>query len=107
MQVSVWDSVAEIGYEQRTTFWMDFSIADEFGVGAISDTFQRAFDGWNDNVEYFTELTMILNRKCWYWYDKGNEKYSELYSHLFYVAKDWGMEHFTGDDLDYFWRTID
>ena len=29
----------ENGYETKTTFWEDFTIADAFGVDAINDTF--------------------------------------------------------------------
>ena len=34
----------ENGYETFTTFWMDFSIADKFGVNAVNDTYIRAFN---------------------------------------------------------------
>ena len=27
------------GYEMKTTFWNDFTIADAFGINAIKDTF--------------------------------------------------------------------
>ncbi len=32
------------GYELKTTFWRDFTIADMFGVEAVEDTFYRAFN---------------------------------------------------------------
>lgn len=31
------------GYEPKTTFWMDFSIADRLGIEAIVDTLQSCF----------------------------------------------------------------
>ena len=34
------------GYEVKTTFWEDFSIAERFGLSAIQDTFNRAFKEW-------------------------------------------------------------
>lgn len=39
-------------YQFKTTFWTDFSIADVFGVSAIKDTFNRAFEEWRDNYIY-------------------------------------------------------
>jgi len=33
-----------IGYEPKTTFWTDFSIADMFGVEGVKDTYNRAKD---------------------------------------------------------------
>ena len=44
----------ENGYETKTTFWMDFSIADRFGIEAIKDTFKRAFDEWKEHYEYLS-----------------------------------------------------
>ena len=38
--------MAENGYEVKTTFWEDFSIAERFGLSAIQDTFNRAFKEW-------------------------------------------------------------
>lgn len=55
----------EIGYECKTTFWMDFSIADRFGIAAVKDTFKRAFKEWRTNVVYLTELVLVLNHKMW------------------------------------------
>ena len=53
--------------EQRTssTFWMDFSIADRFGLNAIQDTFNRAFGEWKSNYKMLTELVGVLNHKIW------------------------------------------
>lgn len=37
------------GYEPKTTFWTDFSIADMFGAEGIKDTYNRAKEDWQDN----------------------------------------------------------
>lgn len=84
MNISTFDSEGFCGYTQKTTFWQDFSIADAFGISAIKDTYKRAFKSWKTNTEYVTELVMVLNWKCWQWYEKGNKAYSELYGELFY-----------------------
>lgn len=57
--------------EFSTTFWDDFSIADAFGVGAIKDTYNRAFKEWKSDYRYLTDLVIVLNHKCWYWYGTG------------------------------------
>ena len=36
----------ENGYEVKTKFWEDFSLAERFGLSAIQDTFNRAFKEW-------------------------------------------------------------
>lgn len=56
-----WNIEELTGYTPRTTFYMDFSIADHFGEAAIRDTYKRAFKSWKNNVEYLTELVMALN----------------------------------------------
>ena len=56
------------GYETKTTFYDDFTIADRFGINAVKDTFKRAFEEWKTNVEYVTELVMVLNHKIWHHY---------------------------------------
>ena len=53
------------GYETMTTFWQDFTIADNFGVDAVNDTYNRAFNSWKDDYRYLTELVMVLNWKIW------------------------------------------
>jgi hypothetical protein len=95
------------GYEPRTTFWQDFSIADSLGASAIMDTYNRSFNAWKDNYEYLTELVMVLNWKCWYWYDQGNENRSRFYSELFYRARDYALENLMGEELHYFLKTTD
>lgn len=53
------------GYEPKTTFWTDFSIADMFGAEGVKDTYNRAKEDWQDSIEYMTELAMVLNHKSW------------------------------------------
>ena len=53
------------------TFWMDFSIADRFGVKAVKDTYHRAFKAWKHDYRYLTDLVIVLNHKIWQHYDDG------------------------------------
>lgn len=94
------------GYETKTTFWEDFSIADRFGVNAIRDTYNRAFNEWKDDVEYLTELVMVLNWKIWQWYEK-DEKIAKVYNTLYEKTNRYALSHLKGDDLTYFYRTTD
>lgn len=107
MTYEVFNSEALFGYTQQTTFWQDFTIADAFGINAVKDTYRRAVDAWKTDKVYMTELVMILNWKCWVHYERGNTKLSELYSDLYYKARDIAFETLKGDDLKYFIRTTD
>lgn len=94
------------GYEMQTTFWMDFSIADKFGVSAIKDTFKRAFKEWKSNYIYLTELVIVLNHKIWEYYEK-NDTYAKLYNDLWEEADNYACENLKGDELRHFYEVTD
>lgn len=96
----------ENGYETKTTFWEDFSIADAFGIPAIKDTFNRAFKEWKNNYEYVTELSMIMSLKSCAWYDNDNEK-SRLYANYYHEVDNWCLDNLKGDELTYYIKTTD
>ena len=98
--------MAENGYQTKTTFWMDFSIADRFGAKAVRDTYNRAVEGWRDNIEYLTELVMVLNHKIWQHY-KTDEDLAREYDELWRGLDAWCCENLTGDDAEYYYRTTD
>ena len=100
-----WNIEAITGYKPKTTFYMDFSIADKFGVDAIKDTYKRALKHWKDNVEYLTELVMVMSWKSFE--HEKNPVLCELYSDLYYEADDYAMENLSGDDLEYYLDTTD
>ena len=95
------------GYETITTFYQDFSIAEQYGIKAIKDTYTRAFNEWKHDYKYLTELVMILNIKCWNFYANGMNEYSLLYSNLYHEANDWAYENLKGDELSYYRWTLD
>ena len=95
------------GYETFTTFWEDFSIADVFGVGAVNDTFDRAFKEWKHDYKYLTELVMVLNWKLWEHYERNNEELSEVYNQHWLVADYYAHENLNGEELEYFYRITD
>lgn len=87
-------------------FWQDFTIADKFGVSAIKDTYERAFNEWKDNVEYYASFVMTLNHKIWEWYEK-DEAIARVYNELWMKADDYGREHFKGEDASYYFNFLD
>lgn len=104
--IKVWNIKELTGYTPRTTFYEDFSIADQFGVMAIRDTYCRAFNAWQNNIEYMTELVMVLNWKILE-HHKSINVYVELYDELWRKTDEWVVDHFEGDDLQYYFRTTD
>lgn len=98
------------GYQPQTTFWDDFNIAEAFGPNAIQDTYNRIMNGWSDNYIYLTELVMVLNWNIWYWNGAGTKKAEELtevYNELWEKADRYALDNLTGEELQYFLRTVD
>ena len=106
MMIASFDSETALGYKQITTFFEDFSIAENFGEKAIRDTYIHAFKHWKNDYKYLTELVMVLNWKIWQHY-QSNEKLANLYNELWEVADMWATENLKGEALDYFYKTTD
>lgn len=106
LQIATFDSEAFCGYTQITTFFQDFSIAENFGRKAIEDTYIRSFKAWKNNYKYLTELVMVLNWKIWQHYEH-DEELAQYYSELWEMADMWACENLKGEELDYFYRTTD
>lgn len=106
-----------LGYTCKTTFWNDFTIADRFGVDAIKDTYKRAFNEWKDNVEFVTELVLVLNHKIWVHHGRGNNTQTrfpeyhrvraEIYNALWNELHSWCLDNLQGAELDYYFSVID
>lgn len=96
-----------LDYECQTTFWNDFSIAERFGAEAVRDTYKRARAEWGRDRVYGTELSMVLNHKCWYWHGEQNEELSKLYAKLWEEYHEWVLDNWNGEDLGYYLRVVD
>ena len=92
--------------EFRTTFWMDFSIADAFGIDAIQDTYNRAFEEWKSDYRYLTDLVLVLNHKIWQWHEK-NDEYAVLYDKLWWEARTYAVDNLKGEEFEYYYRLTD
>jgi len=95
------------GYETKTTFWEDFSIAERYNLKAIRDTFNRAFKEWKSNAEYLTELVLVMNWKLWAKFKVGMMEQAKLYDELWRAANQYALRNLKGKDLEYFLATTD
>lgn len=89
------------------TFWMDFTIADAFGVNAIKDTFNRAFKEWKGDYQMLTALVVTLNHKIWEHYEHHNDDLAKLYDSLWRQAEDYALTNLKGDELQYYYDITD
>lgn len=94
------------GYTPRTTFFSDLSIAECFGKTAIIKTYRDIIKQWGRDIIYITEFVMCLNYKIWQLYELDKET-AKLYNDLWYKSRDYVINNFKGDDLSYYYNTID
>lgn len=110
MKEAAWEQMEREahGYERKTTFYSDLTIADIFGVDAVQDTYDRVVKEWIDNIEYITEFCMCVNHKAWE-HAEDDVELSKLYSNLYYDLKNKVYEHYEGNQkaTKYFFNTID
>lgn len=107
MKVKTWNIEMLTGYKPKTTYYEDFSIADNFGVQAIKDTYKRAMETAETmGVVYLTELVMALNWKIWE-HNERNDIYAKVYNDLWQQADNYAIDTLKGDDLVYFYNTTD
>lgn len=93
-------------YNARTTFYSDFSIANRFGADAITDTFERAFREWKDDIIYLTELSMVTNHFSWEHSD--NEELCGIYCELYFRCRDYAYgDNFPEHEVFYYYRCTD
>lgn len=99
--------LADTNFEEQTTFWQDFCIAEYYGEKSIQETFNNIFKEWKNDIKFMTELTLVLNYKEWKHHDNGNFKISKLYHDLCVKVDNWCTSNFTGNDLQYFLKNTD
>ena len=100
--IKTWNIEEMTGYNPHTTFYEDFSIAEHLGRHSVSDNYCRAFNTWKNNIEYMTELVMVLNWKFWEHQTRNNYRLAEMYDELWKEADAFVVDHFDGDDLQYY-----
>lgn len=93
-------------YKPITTFYSDLSIAECFGHKAIKDTYKKVLKSWGKNIQYITEFVMCLNYKIWQLKDLDDET-ALLYEDLWWESKSYVEKHFKGEELSYYYKTID
>lgn len=105
MTLKDWNIEEMCGYKPITTFYTDFSIADKFGIGAIKDTFNRAFNEWKTDYKYLTELVMVMSWKSFE--HENNHEYCKTYCDLYHKGDNYACKNLKGEELSYYFKTTD
>ena len=93
-------------YKRCSTFAADFAIADSFGKEAVKETFDRAFNEWKDRPKMMAEMALVLNHNIWRYHETDPEL-AKVYDECWRQADEYCMEHYKGDDLDWYIQVTD
>ena len=95
----------------REEFWHVFDEAEESGEPTVTVIASILYQRWRDSICDLTDLIMVINHKSWDHYQKGNDKFQELYTELYYEyyekALDYLEKNNRDEELTYFIRTLD
>lgn len=94
------------GRQFVSTFPTDFAIANHFGIAAVKDTFNRAFNEWKSDYKMLTDLVITLNWYIWALYEK-NEELARIYNECWETAKNYAERHLKGEEMDYYFQETD
>ena len=90
----------------ETTFWEEFSIAENYGSDGIREHYDLVFEQWKDNLKYLTELVLVLNLKTFIWFGV-DDNLGMTYDELWKKTDQYAMDTLKGDDLHYYLSTLD
>ena len=96
----------EFDFKFETTFWEEFSIADQYGSEGVVEHYNQVFEQWKDNLRYLSELVLVLNWKIYQWYQVDDDL-GLTYDQLWKRTDGYAMETLKGDDLHYYLSTLD
>ena len=95
-----------LDYKFESSFWEEFSIAEDYGSEGIKRHYDTVFEQYKDNIKFLTELVLVLNIKIFIWY-KVDDDIGQMYDQLWKETDGYALETLKGDDLHYYLHTLD
>lgn len=93
------------GYKPHANFYVDFSMAEPFGISAIANVYNRLFSQYKNNTVYLTELSMAINWKIYEHYDK-EKQLTKFYQSIWEQIDGYCKENLQKPYIDYYNRSI-
>lgn len=91
--------------------WAELDQLDMLGYGYVEQQAENLFRKYRDDIEKLTEWVMVINHKCWDFYEKHNSPASNFYSDLYYKYYEKAIDFLDmqnrKEDLSYFITTLD
>jgi len=95
-----------LDFKFESTFWEEFSIAEDYGVDGVKEHYNLVFPQWKDNLKYLTELVLVLNIKLFLWF-KVDDDLGRMYEKLWMETDQYALNTLKGDELHYYLHTLD
>ena len=95
-----------LDYKFESTFWEEFSIAEDYGSEVVRDHWNLVFEQWKDNLKFLTELDLVLNIKIFIWYGV-DDSIGKMYDQLWKETDGYALDTLKGEDLHYYLSTLD
>lgn len=95
-----------LDYKFESTFWEEFSIAEDYGKDAVKEHYDLVFSQWKDNIKFLTELVLVLNIKIFIWYGV-DDTIGKMYDQLWKETDSYALNTLKSDDLHYYLHTLD
>ena len=95
-----------LDFKFESSFWEEFSIAEDYGEEGVREHYNIVFPQWKDNLKYLTELVLVLNIKIFLWYGV-DDTIGLTYDQLWKETDGYALETLKGEDLHYYLHTLD
>ena len=93
-------------FKFESSFWEEFSIAENYGSDGIREHYKVVFDQWKGNLKYLTELVLVLNWKISTWFGV-DDTIGKTYDELLRDADGYALNTLKGEDLHNYLSTLD
>lgn len=107
----MWKMAEQIGYTPATNLWEKFTECEFNGLEAIDSFAEEVFNLYKDNIIYLTEFIMVINHKCWYWFEHGDNHIARFYSELYHEFDERAINYIESnmdnEAMTYYFRTLD
>lgn len=96
----------------KQLLWEAFDVHEQNnGIKYGAEEYYNLYMNEDHDIVLLAALVTVLNHKCWYWYDNGNEKLSAIYSDLYYKYNDkvwaWLDKDGTEKEKSWYFHTMD
>lgn len=97
--------------QAKDLYWYCAMAAEKLGKKQIINWAAIQYEEIKNNVTAMTAFVIVLNHRCWYWYNNDNEEFSKIYLDLYHkydeIEWNWLEKHGTEEEKHWYFKTLD